>query len=162
METKNDFNTTYDMYGDMMYKIAYLYLGSADDAEDVMQDVFVKLITKAPKFKNEEHKKAWLIRTAQNRCKDKLKASERSNVNIDDYNIPSENRNMDTKIDIITEILKLPALYKSAIILYYYYDYSVSEIARTLKISSSSVKMRLKRGREILKIELEDYHNETK
>ncbi len=162
METKNDFNTTYDMYGDMMYKIAYLYLGSADDAEDVMQDVFVKLITKAPKFKNEEHKKAWLIRTTQNRCKDKLKASERSNVNIDDYNIPSENRNMDTKIDIITEILKLPALYKSAIILYYYYDYSVSEIARTLKISSSSVKMRLKRGREILKIELEDYHNETK
>lgn len=162
MVPKNDFSTTYDMYGDMMYKIAYLYLGSADDAEDVMQDVFVKLITKAPKFKNEEHKKAWLIRATQNRCKDKLKASERGNVNIDDYSIPSQNNNVDTKIDIITEILKLPALYKSAIILYYYYDYSVSEIAKTLKISSSSVKMRLKRGREILKIELEDYHNETK
>lgn len=162
MTTENDFNTTYDMYGDMMYKIAYLYLSSADDAEDVMQDVFVKLITKAPKFKNEEHRKAWLIRTTQNKCRDRLKSSARKNISIDELNIPSENGNIDAKIDIITEILKLPAMYKSAIILYYYYDYSVNEIAGTLKITTSSVKMRLKRGREILKIELEDYHHETK
>lgn len=159
---ENDFDTVYDMYGDMIYKIAFLYLGTPEDAEDVMQDVFVRLITKAPEFKDEEHRKAWIIRTSQNRCRDKLRASARKNLNIDDYSFPSEDGDTDAKIDVINGIYKLPSIYKSAVILYYYYDYSVKEIAKTLKISTSSVKMRLKRGRELLKIELEDYCNETK
>ena len=157
MIPENDFDSAYDMYGDMIYKIAFLYLGTPEDAEDVMQDVFVRLISKAPEFKSEEHRKAWIIRTSQNRCRDKLRSSARKNLNLDDYSFSAENSNTDTKIDIINAIYKLPALYKSAVILYYYYDYSVSEIAKTLKISTSSVKMRLKRGRELLKIELEDY-----
>lgn len=160
MEIQNDFEAIYDMYSDMIYKIAYLYLGSTDDTEDVLQDIFIKLLTSTKKFNSEEHRRAWLIRATQNRCKDMLRSSSRANLNIEDYQLPATSKDSDKALDITSKIIALPPKYKTVIILFYYYDYSVSHIATTLKISTSSVKMRLKRGREILKIELEDYSNE--
>ena len=59
--------------------------------------------------------------------------------------------------DVISKVIALPEKYKSAIILFYYNDYTVEEISKTLKISKSAVKKRLQRGRDILKLELEDY-----
>ena len=59
--------------------------------------------------------------------------------------------------DVISKVIALPQKYKSAIILFYYNDYTVEEISKTLKISKSAVKKRLQRGRDILKLELEDY-----
>ena len=59
--------------------------------------------------------------------------------------------------DVIAKVIALPEKYKSAIILFYYNDYTVEEISKTLKISKSAVKKRLQRGRDILKLELEDY-----
>lgn len=145
----------------MLYKIAFLYLGNAYDAEDVLQEVFIKLLYGKPSFKNLQHEKAWLIRVTQNKCRDALKAAGRKNISLDlDAAAMSEsfsNTDNDIQIDIINSILKLPNKYKIAVILYYYYDYSVSDVAATLKISNSAAKMRLKRGREILKIGLEDY-----
>ena len=84
------------------------------------------------------------------------------NLCIDDVVLAGEceNINNESRIDILQKIVKLSPKYKTAVILYYYYDYSVSQIADTLKISQSSVKMRLKRGRDILKLELEGYENE--
>ncbi len=91
-----------------------------------------------------------------------LKASRCKDTSADEIEIADfVKTNSDTSLDIIKRVVSLPAKYKTAIILYYYYDYSVSEISQTLKISNSAVKMRLKRGREILKIELEDYENEA-
>ncbi len=91
-----------------------------------------------------------------------LKASRCKDTSADEIEIADfVKTNSDTSLDIIKRVVALPAKYKTAIILYYYYDYSVSEISQTLKISNSAVKMRLKRGREILKIELEDYENEA-
>lgn len=81
---------------------------------------------------------------------------------IDELQLPTYNENHEEKIDIVKNILSLPPKYKTAVILYYYNDYSVEEIAKILKISKSAVKMRLKRAREILKIELEDYNYEEK
>lgn len=162
MNSQEEFETKYDLYGDMLYKIAFLYLGNAQDAEDALQDVFIKLLYNAPAFNNKSHEKAWLIRTTQNKCKDMLKASSNKNISIDDLELSSVADDNDTKIDVVKQIVSLPTKYKSAIILFYYYDYSVQDIANILKISNSAVKMRLKRGREILKIELEDYDYETK
>jgi RNA polymerase sigma-70 factor (ECF subfamily) len=151
------FEAKYNDYGEMLYKIVFLYLGNADDAEDILQEVFIKLLYNAPLFKNSQHEKAWLIRTTQNKCKDILKSSYRKNVPIDDLQLFENSQNNDEKIDVTSQIIALPAKYKTAIILYYYYDYSVSEIAQILKTSSSAVKMQLKRGRELLKMQLEDY-----
>jgi len=137
----------------MLFRIGISYLGCKEDAEEVTQDAFVKLISGAPAFNDSEHEKAWLIRITVNACKNVLHGRlHRSPINIDEitenYADPSDGR-------ILDEIVRLPMKYKAAIHLYYYEDYSVKEIARILHISHSAVKMRLKRGREILKIEME-------
>ena len=92
-----------------------------------------------------------------------LKKSERRNLLIDENVLAksSDDYSNESRIDVLQKIVGLNQKYKAVIILYYYYDYSVSQIADTLKISQSSVKMRLKRGRELLKIELEGYENEA-
>ena len=156
-----NFDELYQKYGEMLYKIAFLYFGNSHDAEDALQEVFVKALQKLPNG-TDEHHKAWLIRVTQNQCKDMLKRSENKNLCIDDVVLAGEceNINNESRIDILQKIVKLSPKYKTAVILYYYYDYSVSQIADTLKISQSSVKMRLKRGRDILKLELEGYENE--
>ena len=141
----------------MLYKITFLYLGNKSDCEDVLQDVFTKYLTGKYKFKNAEHEKAWFIRVTQNKCLDYLKKVGRKNVSIDDKEITYTYNYDETAQDIISKVIALPDKYKSAIILYYYNDYSVDEISKILKISKSAVKKRLQRGRDILKIELEDY-----
>lgn len=152
-----EFEAKYNDYGNMLYKIAFLYLGNANDSEDVLQDIFTKYLCGKYKFKNAEHEKAWFIRVTQNKCVDYLKKSGRKNVCIDDANITVTYDYDETEQDIISKVIALPEKYKSAIILYYYNDYSVEEISKTLKLSKSAVKKRLQRGRDILKLELEDY-----
>lgn len=160
MDKNKEFKTIYNNYGEMLYRIAYVYLANQDDVEDVLQDVFISFLQNLSKFKSEEHKKAWLIRTTQNKSLNYLKSSSRKNVNIEDIQIQSDDTDNDLHIDILRQIIALDEKYKSVVILYYYNDYSVSEIAQILKISKSAVKMRLKRSRELLKIQLEDYENE--
>lgn len=159
---ESQFESKYNLYGNMLYKIAFLYFGNSYDAEDVLQEVFIKLLYASPSFKNAEHEKAWLIRVTQNKCRDVLKASERKNKCFDEFEKSDELKTEnDVYLDVVKQVVALPEKYKMAVILYYYYDYSVEQISQILKISKSAVKMRLKRGREILKIELEDYKNEA-
>ncbi len=155
-ELEKEFESVFENYGKMLYKIAFLYLGNVADAEDILQEVFIKYLKSDKPFKNDEHKKAWLIRVTQNKCKDYLKSPFRNSGSYDE-STAFMHSNSDLNIDVIKKTVSLPQKYKSVIILHYYYNYSVKEISATLKISESAVKMRLKRGREILKMELEDY-----
>ena len=156
------FEAKYKLYGDMLYKIAFVYLGNHHDVEDALQEVFVKLLYGSPHFKDIEHEKAWLIRVTQNKCLDMLKASAKKNVSAGDITlVDNAKTDCDTRLDVIKQVAALPTKYKTAVLLYYYYGCPVNEISRTLKISSSAVKQRLKRAREALKIELEDYSYEA-
>lgn len=76
-QLKSIFESKYNLYGKMLYKIAFLYFGNSYDAEDALQEVFIRLLYKSPSFKNENHEKAWLIRVMQNKCRDMLKASNK-------------------------------------------------------------------------------------
>ena len=158
-----DFDELYEKYGDMLYKIAFLYFGNKHDAEDALQEVFVKALLKIPSG-TDSHQKAWLIRVTQNQCKDMLKKAKNIDLCIDDVIVDCvpEHINNERRIDILQKIINLPPKQKIIVILYYYYDYSVSQIASTLKISESNVKVRLKRGRNALKLELEGYDDEIK
>lgn len=156
-DLENEFEAKYNEYGNMLYKIAFLYLGNATDTEDVLQDVFTKYLCGKYRFKNSEHEKAWFIRVTQNKCLDYLKKSGRKNECIDDVPVTATYKDEDLEQDVISKVIALPQKYKSAIILFYYNDYTVEEISKTLKISKSAVKKRLQRGRDILKLELEDY-----
>lgn len=156
-DLEKEFELVFENYGKMLYKIAFLYLGNKDDAEDVLQEVFIKYLRSSKSFKSCEYEKAWLIRVTQNKCRDLLKSPFRKVVDYEDM-VCSVFSNNDLQIDIIKQLVLLPPKYKSVVILHYYNEYSVKEISDILKISESAVKMRLKRGREILKLELEDYN----
>ena len=153
---EKEFEEKYNSYGSMLYKIAFLYLNNASDAEDVLQDVFSKYLLTRKNFNSKEHEKAWFIRVTQNYCLDKLRKQDKKNSEIDDLSVMTQLDN-DTKQDVERSIVALPPKYKIVIFLYYYSGYTVEEISAILKIGKSAVKKRLQRGREMLKLRLEDY-----
>lgn len=155
-EENKFFAQAYDEYAQMLYRIAYLHTGSLQESEDILQDVFIKLIYNSPHFKNEEHKKAWLIRVTTNKCKDYIKSSRANNLPLNE-NILSNKNESDKTIDIQSKIISMDEKYKTVIYLFYYEDYTVKQISSVLRLSESAVKMRLKRAREILKKELKNY-----
>ncbi len=151
MDPQTAFEQAYQKYGVMLYRVASVYLGFHQDAEDVCHTVFVRLLTKKPRFADEEHEKAWLLRVTANVCKDILKSRERRNAELS----PDIAAQSGGDAHILDEIIALPVLYREALTLHYYIGYTVAEIARMLRVSQSAVKMRLRRGRELLKLELE-------
>lgn len=152
------FREKYEKYSKLLFRIAFLHLGNTHDAEDVLQNVFIKLLYHSPDFKDDEHETAWLIRVTQNHCKNVLKSSSyKKNCELNDEITADSVSDIAKALDISMKIKALPANYKTAIFLYYYEDLTTEEISKILKISRSAVKMRLKRGRELLKSELEEY-----
>lgn len=146
------FETAYSAHGASVYRLAMVYLGRPADAEDVTQEVFLRLLHKAPAFADGEHEKRWLLRVTANLCRDQLKGFWRRRTVALDERCPvpaGEDR------ALLETILALPETYKGPIHLHYYEGYSVAEVAEILKLSQSAVKMRLKRGRELLKLELD-------
>lgn len=143
----------YDTYGAAVYRLAMTYLGRHADAEDITQEVFIKLMNKAPSFRDSEHVKRWLFRVAANLCRNQLRSMRYSGTVTleEDYPMPSTEL-----FGVADAIVRLPETYKGVIHLHYYEGYTVAEIAKILHIGTSAVKMRLRRGREILKLELEE------
>ncbi len=139
----------YDKYADMLYRLAYSMVLSTHDAEDVVHDVFAKYLMKNPHFKDEEHEKAWFLRVTVNQCHDFAKKQKYRNYT------PLEEvvATVETKEDLglLPAVLALDEKYKMVLLLHYFEGYSVEEIAFSLKLSVSAVKMRLSRGREKLK-----------
>lgn len=147
-----------ETYSDMLIRISYSYMKNLSDAEDITQEVFIKLLEKRPDFKNKTHEKSWLIRVAINLSKDKLKSSYFKNTTSleDDF---VDTTQEDT--DVIQAVLSLPVKYRSIVFLYYYENYSISEISNILNIKESTVGSQLSRGRKLLKSILkEDFEYE--
>lgn len=149
-DRKDDIAAVYDAYADMLYRLALSHLQNNEDAQDAVQDVFIKYTDSYVRFKDEEHKKAWLIRVTVNRCSDMLRRRNiRSYVPFEEIGDVADNRK-ESDSDVLASLAKIPPKNRAAVILYYLEGYSVEETADILKISVSAVKMRLKRGREAL------------
>ncbi|MDP4127521.1 MAG: sigma-70 family RNA polymerase sigma factor [Bacillota bacterium] len=156
---RSNFSLKYKRYGSMVFKIAMVNLGNKEDAEETMQEAFYKLLYKAPQFKNDDHEKAWLIKITVNLCRDILRSVwHKRVVKMEDiekyYDDPSDS-------SVMKEILALPVKYKTVIYLYYFEDYSIKQISEILKTKESAIKMRLQRGRQLLKFELKGIENES-
>ncbi len=150
-----DFEAAYDRYADMLYRIALSDLGNSHDAEDAVQDTFVAYFSYKGSFETEEHRKAWLIRVLINKVRDELRRKRvRSYTSFDD--IPEIASAEAEDRGVIEEIQKLPEKYKTPIILHYLEDIPLDKIAKILGITLSGAKMRLKRGRDMLKEKLGD------
>ena len=145
----NDIETVIHSYGNMLFRLCLIMLGNTNDAEDAVQEVVIKYLQKAPKFENTEHEKAWLIKVSTNQCKDILRFRSRNQmVDIDQI---KECVKEESDSEIIDALMTLPEKYKIVLILYYVEGYSTKEIAGVIGKTPSAVKMRLKKGRMLLK-----------
>lgn len=140
-------------YSDMIYHIALRYLDTKDDAEDIVQEVFMRYIANVKDgkfFETEEYEKCWLIRVTMNLCCNEIySARRRKNLPFKDIlycelDISSENL-------LYNAVNKLNNRYKEPFILFYIEDMKVSEISKILRISEANVKKRLSRAREQVK-----------
>ncbi len=143
-------------YADAVYKLAYARTGSRVDAEDVFQEVFLRYVKNKPAFRDEEHRKAWLLRVTVN-C---AKSLTRSFWNRRTEGL-SENLIFDNveEYDLSCELARLKPQEREVIHLFYYEDMSTKEIASVIGISESAVRTRLSRARKALRafMKEEDY-----
>ncbi|MCQ2527953.1 MAG: sigma-70 family RNA polymerase sigma factor [Saccharofermentans sp.] len=147
--TRESFTTTYDKYKNTVYSVIFNYVRNSEDASDVTQDVFLKLLDCDTEFTDDEHLKAWLIRVAINSSKNLLKFRNR----FSDEEVPEmpyfDEHNEDS--EILQALIKLPEKYRIPLHLFYYEDYSIKQIGDVLGAPEATIKIRLKRGREKLK-----------
>ena len=142
-----------DKYSSLIFRISYCILCNSADAEDAVQETFLRYITKAPEFKSEEHRKAWLIKVSANISKNMLMfRKRRETINIDDI----ENIGIDqSDYETFELIMSLPSKYKVILTLYYVESYRCKEIADIIGVSEENVRKRLQKGRELLRNEIE-------
>lgn len=138
-------------YKDNLFAVAFNVCKSPEDAEDIVQDTFVAYHTSRKDFENEEHVKAWLIRVAINRAINVNRSFWRKkSVPLDDYVETLVFETPEAKT-LFTEVMRLPEKYRVPLHLFYYEDYSISDIAKLLSISENNAKVRLTRARKALK-----------
>lgn len=150
MITKREIDIIVDEYSDMLLRIALHHIHNYAQAQDIVQDTFIKYLYKAPEFESKEKEKAWLIRVTSHLCKDHLKHwwfKKRADI-------PYENI-MFTKDEETYELLEvvwqLPFHQRNAVYLYYYEDMSTREIADIYHVKESTVSSWLFRARKKLK-----------
>lgn len=147
--TDEKFLKAYEMYKNTVFSVIYSYTKSADDAAELSQDTFIRLYTYDGSFDSDEHMKAWLIRVAINICNNHFRSRKHISASPVPDDLPSEEQH---EIDeLINVVMKLPEKYRLPIHLFYYEEYSVTEIAEILDLNEATVKTRLKRGRDKLK-----------
>ena len=148
IQTEQRYNEIVENYSDMIFRIAYQYLFNKYDAEDIVQEVFVKLLTKRVIFKDEEHIKSWLIRVTINQCLDYKKSlTKKSTVPIENMEIPFEQK----EGKILEELQLLKEDERNVLYLYYYEGYKIFEIAEILNMKKNTVNSNLVRARKKLK-----------
>ena len=145
-----------DRYLDDVYRTVLSCCKNKENAEDAVQNAFLKLLNTDTEFTDDEHIKRWLIRAAINECKNGWKSFwHRNKVSFDDLDTEPSYRD-NTHEELLGTLEKLPKNYRAVIHLYYYEGYNVREISEILDISQSNVQVRLKRARDKLKKILEE------
>ncbi len=137
-------------YSATVWQIALARTRKEDAAEEVYQEVFLRLFKKERKFREEEHRKAWIIRTTLNCCKSYMAAAlKNATVCLEDVSptlmLPEENRGL------FEALLRLPAKYRIPLELYYIEGMEAEECARVLRLRPGSFRSRLSRGKAMLK-----------
>jgi len=141
-----------EKYSDLLLRITFVQLKHMQDAEDITQEVFVRLIEKKPVFESEEHMKAWMIRVAVNLCKDHWKSAWFKRT------IPLEDELAVFPADVsdlLQTVMQLPAPSRQVVLLHDYVGYSLVEIASMTGQSASAVTTRLHRARKKLRLILD-------
>lgn len=144
----------YQQYANDVLRVSYFYLGDRQRAEDVTQDVFVRLMTTAPALE-EGREKAWLLKVAMNRCRDLWRGAWMKRVVLGSPAFemapaPDDTERREEEEAMMRAIHKLPASFREVILLYYYQGYGIGEIADMMGLPEGTISSRLSRARKKL------------
>ena len=148
MTESNRLETVIRTYENTLYRAALAILGDPQEAEDVVQDTFLRLWEKAPIFESPAHERAWLLKVAVNGCKSRLRAPWRRRTAplLDSY--PAADHEEQALMEVIQS---LPPKDRTVLHLYYYEGYQTAEIAAMTGWREGTVRSRLARAREKLR-----------
>ena len=135
-------------YATTVYRLAFARVKNSHDAEDILQEVFMKYIKSDLEFKSEDHRKAWLLKVTINISKNLLKSEWFKKTTALDCNLSTF---IEEKSEVYKYVLGLPTKYRTVIHLFYYEDMSIIEISKLLDIKESTIRSQLHRARSILK-----------
>ena len=163
MFTDEHFTYIAQRYMDTVFRVAFSYMKSRADADDITQNVLLKLYRYEGDFQSEAHLKNWLIRVTINECKSAVRSLWRKTEDLEDYvnslAMPTQDHS-----DLLEAVMALPKKYRVAIYLYYYEGYSTAEMAGLLSLPEATVRTHLARARAKLKTiltEAEPYDGQT-
>lgn len=146
----------FETYSDTVLRIAVQNTMNYHDAEDVVQEVFIRLAQNGNAFRDESHKKAWLIRVTINFCRDLNRfMAFRKHQPLEEYPCISTDGGME-RCELLELIRKLPEPKRNAVYLFYYEGMSIEEIAEATGKNPGTVGSDLHRARKMLRLELED------
>ena len=154
-DLNEQFEKLYAQYADDVLRMAYFYLADRQKAEDVCQDVFVKLYTRGEAIAP-GREKAWLLRVKVNCCRDLWRSAWLKRVVLGAPTLdimPAQEESIEQreeKAELMRAIQKLPAPFKETILLHYYQDMGISEIAQMLNLPEGTISSRLSRARKKL------------
>ena len=161
---KYDIETLMRKHGNEVLRTAYSYVKDKFTAEDIFQEVFIKVYKNLENFRDESDIKTWIIRITINTAKDYLKSAysrkvvpmmefkEDQLVSDNDFE-ELENRDRDEQVK--KTVMSLPEQYREVLLCVYYHDMSVADTAKSLGIAEGTVKSRLSRARDMMKNKLE-------
>ena len=151
---KTSFTAAVEHYQDMVYRVALHVLASPQDADDAVQEVFLRLYTAQKPFQGEEHLRRWLLRVTVNYCRDVLRSPWRKRRASLEELPPQPVFQAPEQEALYQSVMALPEIYRIVLVLFYYEELSVREIGALLKLETSAVTTRLSRARAKLKEQL--------
>lgn len=148
-----------DQYGDGLLRMCFLYLHDMQLAEDALQDTYVKIYKNLDKFRGNSSEKTWVTRIAINVCKSYLRKPWYKNLSfLEDFSNEPQTADVINDDTVLKAISELKPKYREVVLLYYYREIKLKDIAEILKISESAAAVRLSRARDRLKISLKEWY----
>ena len=139
-----------EAHGQAVYRLAYARTGSREDAEDITQETFLRLVRAAPVFRDEDHCRAWLLHVAMNCTRSLFRRPwRRRDLPLEEAAnaaAPDGERG-----DVLEAVLALPEQYRAPVHLFYYEGLTVEQIAKILGLREGAVRTRLSRARGMLR-----------
>ena len=156
MNSNNRLERLIDQYTGTLLRAAAAILGDWHEAEDAVQDTFLRVLEKEPTFRDPDHERAWLLTVTANGCKSRLRARKRHPTTqlLDTLPAPDGDTH-----ELVEAIQALPANQRAAVHLHYYEGYSTDEIAGILGQRPGTVRSHLSRAREALRMQLKENFN---
>lgn len=145
-----------ERYADMVFRLAYSYLKSRADAEDVMQETLLKLYTEQKAFDSPDHERYWVTRVAVNECKKLLRSPWRRRTGPLEEAPETAAFDVPAQTELFRQVMALPPKYRAAIYLHYYEGYAVREVAAVMNANPSTVQTWLMRARGQLHMKLKE------